>query len=56
MKVRKVHLRFEVEAILADYIKFNTNQRAAAGEHKFKRTYFKMMNKAFYRNTIENVA
>ena len=42
MKVTKVHraIRFEVQAMLGDYIKFNTDQRAAAGKDKCKRTIF----------------
>ena len=42
--------------MLADYIKYNTDQRAAAGEDECKRTFFKMMNNAPYEKTIENVA
>ena len=58
IKVTKVHraIRFEVKAILADYIKFNTAQRAASGQNECKRTFFKMMNNAPYGKTIENVA
>ena len=56
-KVTKVHraIRFEVKAMLADYIKFNTDQRAATGNDECKRTFFKMMNNAPYGKTIENV-
>ena len=58
MKVTKVHraIRFEVKAMLADYIKFNTDQRAAAGKDECKRTFFKIINNAPYGKTIENVA
>ena len=58
IKVTKVHraIRFEVKAMLADYIKFNTDQRAAAGKDECKRTFFKMMNNAPDGNTIENVS
>ena len=43
MKVTKVHraIRFEVKAMLAAYIKFNTDQRAAAGKDECKRTFLK---------------
>ena len=42
LKVRKVHraIRFEVKAILANYINFNTDQRAAAVKDECKRTFF----------------
>ena len=58
MKVAKVHraIRFEVKAMLADYIKFNTDQRASAGKDECKRTFLKMMNNAPYGKTIENIA
>ena len=58
MNVTKVHwaIRFKVKAMLADYIKFNTDQRAATGKDECKRTFFKMMNNAPYGKTIENVA
>ena len=58
MKVTKVHwaIRFKMKAMLADYIKFNTEQRAAAEKDECKRTFFKMMNNAPYGKTIENVA
>ena len=49
-------IRFEVKAMLADYIKFNTDQRAAAGMDECKRTFFKKINNAPYWKTIENVA
>ena len=50
MKVTKVHraIRFEVKAMLADYITLNTDQRAAAWKDECKRTFFKMMNNAPY--------
>ena len=58
MNVTKVHwaIRFEVKAMLADYIKFNMDQRGAAGKDECKRNFFKMMNNATYGKTIENVA
>ena len=57
MKVTKEHqaIRFEVKAMLADYIKFNTGQRAAAGKDECIRTFFKMIINAPYGKTIENV-
>ena len=58
LKVTIVHqaICFEVKAMLADYIKFNTDQRAAAGKDECKRTFFKMITNAPYKTTIENVA
>ena len=58
IKLTKVHraIRFEVKAMLADYIEFNTDQRAAAGKEECKRIFFKMMNKPPYEMTIKNVA
>ena len=58
MKVTKVHraIRSEVTAMLADYIKFNTDQRAAAGKDEFKRTFFEIIYNTPYGKTIENVA
>ena len=48
MKVTKLHraIRFEVKAILAEYIRFNTNQRAAAGKDECKRNFFQIINNA----------
>jgi hypothetical protein len=58
MKVTKLHrgMRFETKACLAEYIKFNTDQRAAARLDECLRTLFKLMNNAPYGKTIENVA
>ena len=58
IKVTKVDraIRFEVKAMLADYIKFNMDQRAAAGKDECKRIFFKIMNNAPYGKTIKNVA
>ena len=58
MKVTKLHrgIRFETRAALAEYIKFNTDQRAASGKDECKRSFFKTMNNAPYGKTIENVA
>lgn len=54
IKILKVQraIRFEMKAMLADKIKFNTNQRAVAGKNKCKRTFFKMINNARYKQTI----
>lgn len=41
--------------MLAEYIKFNTEQRAAAKKEKCKRTFFKIINYAPYKRTIPNV-
>ena len=58
INMTKMHraIRFKGKAMLADYIKFNTDQRAAAGKDKYKRTFINMMNNALYEKTIENVA
>ena len=58
MKVTKLHrgMRFETRACLANYIKFNTDKRAAARLDECLRNLFKMMNNAPYGKTIENVA
>ena len=58
MKVTKLHrgIRFETRAALAEYIKFNTDQRAASGKDECKRAFFKMTNNAPYGKTIKNVA
>ena len=58
MKVTKLHraIRFESKAMLANYIKFNTTQRTAAGKDECKRNLSKLMNVAPYGKTIENVA
>ena len=58
MNVTKVHrgIRFETKKMLADYIKLNTDQRAAAGNDECKRNCFKLMNVAPYGKTIESVA
>ena len=50
MKVTKVHraIRFEVKAMFAYYIKFNTDQRSAGGKDECKRTFYKMTNNAPY--------
>ena len=58
IKVTKLHraIRFESKAMLADYIKFNTTQRTAAGKDECKRNFFKLMNVASYGKTSENVA
>ena len=58
MKVTKLHrgMRFETRACLADYIKFNTDKRAAARLDECFRNLFKMMNNAPFGKTIENVA
>ena len=42
--------------MLADYINFNTDQRADAGKAECKGTFFKMMKNALYGQTIENVS
>ena len=41
MKVTKLNraIRFELTAMLADYIQFNTSQRSAAGKDECKRNF-----------------
>ena len=58
MKVTKLHraIRFEVKEKLAEYIQFNTNQRAVAGKDECRRDFFKIITNAPYGKTIENVS
>ena len=58
MKVTKLHrgMRFDVKASLADYIKFNSDKRAAVRLEECLSNLFKMMNNATFGKTIENVA
>lgn len=42
--------------MLADYIKFTSTQRIAAGKDECKQTCVKLMNDALYGKAIENVA
>ena len=49
-------IRFETKKMRADYIKLQTEQRAASEKDECKRNLFKLMNVAPYGKTIENVA
>ena len=57
MKVTELQraISFESKAMIAHYTQFTTIQRTAAGKDECKRNFFKLMNVASYRKTIENV-
>ena len=56
LKLKKVHrvIEFEQDARLKEYIDFNTDLRAKA-TNDFEKDFFKLMNKAVFGKTMQNV-